>query len=150
MEIIANLQYKVIDAKKTYEVRHPVLRKNLPLSSCYMELDDDVSTIHLGGFIKKKMVAVLSILINPKYSNYQTPNAQVRGMAVLNKYQSKGIGINMLTEAEKKINKHRINLIWLNARIDAVDFYKKCGFSIIGKKFRLEYGGEHFKMIKKL
>ena len=54
MEIIANLQYKVIDAKKTYEVRHPVLRKNLPLSSCYMELDDDVSTIHLGGFIKKK------------------------------------------------------------------------------------------------
>ena len=55
MEIIANLQYKVIDAKKTYEVRHPVLRKNLPLSSCYMELDDDVSTIHLGGFIKKKI-----------------------------------------------------------------------------------------------
>ena len=106
MEIIANLQYKVIDAKKTYEVRHPVLRKNLPLSTCYMELDDDVSTIHLGGFIKKKMVAVLSILINPKYSNYQTPNAQVRGMAVLNKYQSKGIGINMFTEAEKKINKH--------------------------------------------
>ena len=51
---------------------------------------------------------------------------------------------------QKKINKHRINLIWLNARIDAVDFYKKCGFSIIGKKFRLEYGGEHFKMIKKL
>ena len=32
---------KKINAEKTFQIRHPILRKGLPLDSCKFENDDD-------------------------------------------------------------------------------------------------------------
>ena len=44
----------------------------------------------------------------------------------------------------------KCDIIWCNARIIALDFYKSLGFKINGKEFNIKDIGPHFKMWKSL
>ncbi|MBJ33889.1 MAG: GNAT family N-acetyltransferase [Flavobacteriaceae bacterium] len=137
------MQFKQIKATATYTVRHSVLRKGLPLSSCTFDRDEDNSTIHLGAFLENRAIGILTLLTNTK-------NVQIRGMAVLEKFQGKGIGKQLIAHAENLVHGRNICTIWMNARRIAVPFYKRCGYRKQGDAFELPYGGTHFKMIKSL
>ena len=39
-------------------------------------------------------------------------------------------------------------LVWCNARVKAIDFYKKQGFTIHGDKFDIPLIGAHYMMYK--
>lgn len=136
-----NIQFKLLSAAETYAVRHPVLRNGLPESSCAFDRDDMPTTIHLGAIVGGKLVGVLSLLPNETA-------VQLRGMAVLETYQGKGIGKRMLQKAEELVHDRGMPSIWMNARLIAIPFYKACGYQQTGTKFVLPYGGEHYKMIK--
>ena len=43
-----------------------------------------------------------------------------------------------------------MSLIWCNSRINVIDFYKKNKFKEIGKKFSINFLGDHKKLIRKL
>ncbi|MAW16832.1 MAG: GNAT family N-acetyltransferase [Flavobacteriaceae bacterium] len=137
------MQFKQIKATATYTVRHSVLRKGLPLSSCTFDRDEDNSTIHLGAFLENRAIGILTLLTNTK-------NVQIRGMAGLEKFQGKGIGKQLIAHAENLVHGRNICTIWMNARRIAVPFYKRCGYRKQGDAFELPYGGTHFKMIKSL
>lgn len=119
------------------------MRKGLPLSSCTFDRDEDNSTIHLGAFLENRAIGVLTLLTNTK-------NVQIRGMAVLEKFQGKGIGKQLISHAENLVYGRNFCTIWMNARRIAVPFYKRCGYRKQGDAFELPYGGTHFKMIKSL
>lgn len=119
------------------------MRKGLPLSSCTFDRDEDNSTIHLGAFLENRAIGILTLLTNTK-------NVQIRGMAVLEKFQGKGIGKQLIAHAENLVHGRNICTIWMNARRIAVPFYKRCGYRKQGDAFELPYGGTHFKMIKSL
>ena len=53
---------KSISAKDTFTVRHPVLRPDRPIEDCYFELDNHVSSLHLGIEFNGEIIAVLSAL----------------------------------------------------------------------------------------
>ena len=62
-----------------------------------------------------------------------------------------GFGSSLLKEIEiKLLKKHKKVVIWCNARVESVNFYKKNNFIIIGKQFYINDIGNHFRMIKKL
>ena len=46
---------KKINAEKTFQIRHPILRKGLPLDSCKFENDDDENSIHLCAIENNKL-----------------------------------------------------------------------------------------------
>lgn len=138
-----NIQFKQIKAAATYTVRHPVLRKGLSLSSCAFDRDEDNSTIHLGAYLENKAIGVLTLLTNNK-------DVQLRGMAVLETFQGKGIGKQLIAHAENLTQGHNICSLWMNARRIAIPFYERCGYRKQGDAFELPYGGTHFKMIKNL
>lgn len=75
---------------------------------------------------------------------------QLRGMAVLPEYRSKGVGAQLLEAAEKYARSKEINTLWFNARIKAVAFYERNGYLKKGGSYEIEGVGTHYFMLKKL
>jgi GNAT superfamily N-acetyltransferase len=141
---------KKIKASETFEVRHPVLRKGKPIESCHFEGDDLLTTLHCGLFEDEKLLGVISVFENDNPLFDIKNQAQIRGMAILENYQGKGFGKLLVTHCEKKLKLQNKSVIWFNARVNAVDFYKKMGYITIGNPFEIFDVGLHYVMYKKL
>lgn len=76
--------------------------------------------------------------------------AQIRYMAVTEKYQRKAIGGQLMAAMEKHALDSDCHNILLDAREAAVDFYKKQGYQVTAKSYRLFGEIQHFQMSKKL
>jgi ribosomal protein S18 acetylase RimI-like enzyme len=141
---------KKISAESTFSVRNPVLRPNLPVETCRFEGDNLPSTSHFGFFIEEKLTGIVSVFakINDNWPNQK--QIQVRGMAVLHDFQKQGIGDKLMQHAIAIANENKTELIWFNARKNAVPFYEKLGFHIKGTAFEIEGVGTHFLMYRLL
>ena len=137
---------KKITTEATFSVRNPVLRPNLPVESCRFEGDQLPSTVHLGYFDQEKLVGIVSVF---EKANANWPNSsqiQIRGMAVLEDFQKTGIGEKLIQTVIKEASNNKTELIWFNARKNAVPFYEKLGFHIYGTAFEIEGVGTHYLM----
>ncbi len=135
-----------ITAIETFLVRNPVLRAGKPIQSCIFLGDDLKTTSHFGFFIDEKMVGVSSLFQEKNKLFDLEKQFQIRGMAVLENFQKKGIGNKLVKYIENHLETE--TLIWFNARIIAVDFYEKLGYQIIGNSFEIDEIGKHFVMCK--
>ena len=82
---------KSINANDTYSVRHPVLRPERPIEECYFELDNHLSSLHLGMEFNGEIIAVLSAL-PIKCENFpDLISMRLRGIAKLHAFQMKVI-----------------------------------------------------------
>ena len=140
---------KKITAEETYSVRLPVLRKGKSLASCHFEDDDLETTLHLGLYLDQKLVGIIS-LFDKSNPNFQEKNqCQIRGMAVLENQRKKDFGKALLKHCEKECKKQDVDLIWFNARMQAIGFYEKMGYQKTGTPFDIPDVGEHIVMFKK-
>ena len=142
------LQIKEISAQETFPIRLEVLRKNIPLPYEFNG-DFDSDTIHLGAFENGKLIAVSSYM-KASHKNFEGNQYQLRGMATLTEYQGFGAGKLMLEKAVQILKEKNTAILWCNARVAAVDFYKKQGFQTFGEKFEISLVGEHYVMLKEL
>ena len=71
-------------------------------------------------------------------------------MAILNEFQGKGLGHQILHFGEQLLKKKNTKIVWCNAREVALNFYSKNGYEIIGRPFNVESIGLHFIMYKVL
>ena len=85
-----------------------------------VKIEGDRSAMHYGYFINNKLVGTASLFI-------KSIPFQIRKVAVLPEYQSKGIGSRLIKEISNSIDEE----IFLNARIDKIEFYKKLNFQEI-------------------
>lgn len=140
---------KEITAKETWPVRHPVLRKGRPLEDVYMEADEKETTFHLGIFHKNNIVGVASFMddVNPAFNGVQ---ARLRGMAVLPEFRKKGLAELILKKGEEILKEKGATLLWFNARIIALNFYKNLGYETVGPEFDIPLVGPHYVMKKQL
>lgn len=141
---------KEISAEETYPVRHPILRAGKPLNTCAFNGDDLETTVHLGIFNKNTVIGVASIMKTSNDLFTETLQYQLRGMAVLQEFQGKKLGKMLLEHGEDLLQERNIELIWCNARIIAVNFYKRNGYKITGDPFEIDEIGTHYKMYKTL
>lgn len=137
-----------ITAVETHALRLEILRVDIPLPFTF-ESDEDSSTFHLGTYSGVELVGVSSFMKSDA-NLFKEPQYQLRGMATKTSHQGRGVGKKMLQEAEEKILKLGVSILWCNAREEAVLFYKKQGFKIIGIPFEIKYIGTHFTMFKSL
>ena len=73
---------------------------------------------------------------------------QLRGMAILEEYQSAGFGKLLIEEVFNFIQLQQTELLWFNARESAVPFYEKLGCTKKGASFEIPEIGLHFLMYK--
>ncbi len=142
------MKIKKISAKETYPLRLEILRKNIPLPYEFSD-DFDAETFHLGVFKDRKLIAVSSYM-KANNPNFKGTQYQLRGMAALNEYQGFGAGKLMLQEAFLILTELKIDCLWCNARVIAVDFYEKFGLQTFGEKIELKFVGDHYVMFKYL
>ncbi len=73
---------------------------------------------------------------------------RLRGMATMPDVRGLGYGRQLLELCFEHIQHHGSDLLWCNARIGALEFYKRLGFTTIGPEFDIEGIGGHFVMWK--
>ncbi|MFC6097010.1 GNAT family N-acetyltransferase [Flavobacterium qiangtangense] len=139
---------KEIPALETFSVRHPVLRPEKNIETCHFDGDNLESTRHFGLFIDDELAGVASLFKSNSDLFQEKEQFQLRGMAVLEKFQKKGIGESLVKYAEENAKSRSGKLIWFNAREVAVRFYEKMGYQIIGEPFDIGDIGKHFVMYK--
>jgi predicted GNAT family N-acyltransferase len=142
------IRIKNISAIETYEIRKDVLRENSSLTE-KMDGDFDIGTIHLGAFINSELGCVATFMQHQ--SNYfKGSQYRLRGMATHREQQHQGLGKKMLSEAERILLDQNVNILWCNARVFALEFYKSCGYKVIGEEFEVHLVGPHYVMYKEL
>ncbi len=142
-------QLKEISAKETWPVRHPVLRKGRPLEDVYMEADEQTSTFHLGMFHNNDIIGVASFM-DDSHDGFTGAQYRLRGMAVLPEYRRKGIAELLLKKGEALLKEKGKTLLWFNARVVALQFYKNLGYQVDGTLFDIPKVGPHYRMKKQL
>ena len=144
------MEIKKISSSATYPVRHEVLRKGKTIETCQFKGDDDENTVHFGLYQKEQLIGIISIFKEPSILFSEKNQFQIRGMAVLEEFQGKGFGAELVKAAENYCINQNVDLIWFNAREKAVPFYKKLDYTSIGDSFLIPDVGIHFAMYKKI
>lgn len=138
------IKIKNISAQETYKIRLAVLRKNIDLPYKFKE-DELENTFHLGAFYNNKLVGIASFMQN-RIDVVNGEQYQLRGMATLPEVRGMGAGRLLIEEAKRILKVKGIDVLWCNARKEAVGFYKSLNFVTIGKEFEVQKVGPHFKM----
>lgn len=139
---------KEIDALATYDVRHPVLRKDRPVADCAFDGDNLATTFHLGIYYKNGLVGVATFLASPNNSFSENNQYQLRGMAILDEFQKKGYGEQLLKKGEAILHTKNVSRLWFNAREIAVSFYQRLDYHTSGSVFDIPNIGNHYVMTK--
>lgn len=145
---MSKIEVKKITYLDTFPVRSAVLRIGKPIETCFFLGDDAEDTTHFGLFNDEKLIGVASVF-NAKNENFdKNIQFQLRGMAVLNDYQGLGFGNLILDEVCNFVETKSAEVLWFNARENAVTFYQNFGFSVHGDSFEIPEVGTHFVMFK--
>jgi N-acetylglutamate synthase-like GNAT family acetyltransferase len=128
-----------------YNLRYEILRKpwNQPKSSTKDEWEN--KSIHMLMLDENnKPVACGRLQINSK------DEGQIRSMAVKDEMQGKGLGKLIIQYIEDKAKELSLKTIMLDARENAVKFYERCGYKVVGDSYLLFGLIRHYKMEKHL
>jgi len=137
---------KKVSANYIKKFRIIALYKSNQRKFAFYKEDSRKTTEHFLLFKNKEVVSGLTLIKEVEFNKYQ-----IRGMFTLKKFREIGYGSKLLKKVElDNLNKSKSSLIWCNARIDAVDFYKKNNYKVVGKKFLIKNIGLHYRMEKKL
>ncbi|WP_282121709.1 GNAT family N-acetyltransferase [Algibacter mikhailovii] len=146
----SNYNIKLINSEETHAVRHPILRAGQPKKSCIFEGDNLETSVHLGIYIHDEIIGVCSFFKNYNKNILIANQYQLRGMAILKNFQGKGLGSKMLNYGEKLLKGKQTEIIWCNARENALGFYKQLDYNTIGAPFDIASIGIHYIMFKNL
>ena len=142
------MDVKKVTAKDIRPLRNLVLRPNLPIETTYYDLDDDINTFHLASIMDNTIISI-GTFYPENDIELQTKNGyRLRGMATHPKFRRKSAATKLMKESFVLLKEKKCDILWCNARLVAVEFYKSLGFKIIGKIFDIPSIGPHYKMYK--
>ena len=141
-----------LNATDTYPIRQQVLIPDHDPKKVKFESDDDDDiSFHLGAFEDSKLVSVASFFYerNPLFKDQH--QYQLRGMATLPEFQGRGLSSELLNMAFPIIKQNFCTLLWCNARLTAVGYYEKVGFTKFDENvFEISGIGPHILMYKNI
>ena len=139
-----------VDADKIRCLRHTELRKGQDFSTTSYLKDYEIDTFHIACILDYKIVTCATFYPE-KSIKIKSDNAyRLRGMATDSRFTRKGYASNLMGESFKELKKRDCDMVWCNARLVAVDFYKSVGFKITGELFDIEGIGPHYYMYKEI
>lgn len=140
-----------LQAADTYPIRSQVLRDGKPAEFCVFDGDLEPETRHWGAFVHERLVGICSLIRRSSpLEPLAQPSVQLRGMAVLPDLRSLGLGARLLMHSEQYLRENEVFLLWMNARLNAVEFYRRNGYRKKGTMFEVKGIGPHYYMYKYL
>jgi predicted GNAT family N-acyltransferase len=135
-------------------LRHKVLRPGMDRSAAIFPGDDAPSAIHIAALSPTNQVLCCATMHDEPYTEPNSPPVpswRLRGMATEPAWQATGLGHRVLLLAEQLTQQsRRTSLLWCNARLPALAFYKANGWQTRGQQYLIPTAGPHFTMIKPL
>jgi predicted GNAT family N-acyltransferase len=125
-ELASMLFIEQITPHLTWQLRRDVLYPGEYKHN--MEMEEDNHGYHFGAFKDNKLVAVVSLF---KHSD----DWQFRKFAVSADMQKTGVGTQLLNYITNLVVQEHGTRLWCNARLSAVGFYERFGFTQTGKIF---------------
>ena len=126
------------------DFRWEVLRKPLKMSHIPLKDNLEEASIHLMGVTSEgKILACGRLHLNT------SEEAQIRYMGVSEDLRRSGIGSKMIKKLEEEAINQGANQIMLNARENAVAFYKSLGYFEVGP-YESDIQIPHTRMEKKI
>lgn len=124
------------------DLRYKILREpwNQPLATARDSLEDRSINAYIED--NGKVIACGRLQEN------EGKVGQIRYMAVDEEYQGRGLGKLIVTELENQAKKNSFHTIELQARENAVEFYKSQGYRVKEKSFLLWGIIQHYLMYK--
>jgi GNAT superfamily N-acetyltransferase len=135
-------------AAEVVDVRHRILRQGRPRATAIFPGDERPDTRHWVAERDGRIVGVVTVLPAPMPEPHPTlteiPELQLRGMAVLEEEQGRGVGARLLEAVHRAVARP----MWCNARIAVVGFYERYGWRAVGETFDIAGVGEHRRMFR--
>lgn len=123
-----------LDADAVHDLRRRVLRDGDRDGELDWAGDRDPTTIHLGVVDPAgSVLAVSTWLRTPCPLHPSEPAVQLRGMATDPAHTGTGLGSMLLAEGLRRASD--IGLVWANARVTAIAFYERHGWTATGPEF---------------
>ncbi|MDC0204344.1 GNAT family N-acetyltransferase [Flavobacteriales bacterium] len=144
------VEIKKVDADKVRLLRHSELRKGQDFSTTSYLRDYDEGTFHMACIVDNKIVTCATFYSETSIKIKSDNAYRLRGMATDFNFQRKGYASDLMSESFKELKKRDCDMVWCNARLVAVDFYKSVGFKITGELFDIVGIGPHYYMYKKM
>ena len=137
-----------VDADEILPLRAKELRIGQPVDSARFPEDHLPDTLHFGAYSDTELVGCVTLILS---TSAPLRKWQLRGMATRSGQRLQGVGRTLLQFAESHLQQHYPgSQIWCNARIGAIPFYRKMGFTVCSDPFEIEGIGVHHKMEKTL
>ena len=150
MAILLKAEIHKVSADRIRPLRHKELRKGECFSTTSYLRDDDNETFHMAC-IKEGEIAACATFY-PEFSEkiFAVNAYRLRGMATASHLQRQGYATDLMKASFQELQDINCDMLWCNARLIAVDFYKSMGFKIVGELFNIEGIGAHYYMYKKV
>ena len=139
-----------VGSQEIRSLRHSVLRTGKPFSTTKYDKDQDKDTFHLSIIEAEKIIACATFYPEKTKKNKSENPYRLRGMATDKKFRRRGDGKLVMEESFKKLKEKKCDVIWCNARLIAIDFYRALGFETKGRMFNIGDIGPHYYMFKVL
>jgi GNAT superfamily N-acetyltransferase len=124
-------------------LRRDELRPGRPLDAAHFPGDHDPATRHLGAFFRNAEENVGCASFMP--SAFRDAPFQLRGMATRADVVRRGIGAALLAFAGGLFPDG--TRFWCNARLAAVPFYRRMGWTVVSAEFDIPTVGLHVAMV---
>jgi GNAT superfamily N-acetyltransferase len=140
------MDIRTIRAEEAQPLRAAILRPGLAPEASVYPLDDEEESLHMGAFEGDELVTVASIFHEPPTGETQAQAWRLRGMVTLPRMQRRGYGRAVLMRCIAHIARRDATLLWCNARLDAVDFYRTLKFETEGGEQKTTRGTAFIRM----
>lgn len=137
------VDYLSEEHQQTVSLRNKILREPIGLQYSEQDLEDEKEAQHVACFLDDKLVGACF------YIPYKKDTIKLRQMAVDSSIQKQGIGRILIEYVENLAKNEGYTHIYLDARKEALYFYQKLGFQLIGDEF-IEVGIPHYEMLKNI
>ena len=123
-----------IDATDTHDLRRRVLRSGISNTVLVWPGDDEVTTLHLGIRDEHGAVVAISTWLARPAPNGEVAT-QLRGMATDPERLGRGLAGALLVAGASAATSRGHHVVWANARVSALGFYERAGWTAQGPVF---------------
>jgi predicted GNAT family N-acyltransferase len=103
--------------------------------------------VHLGAFDGDRLVGIASLYREDRPGG-PAGGWRLRGMATEPDARGAGFGAALLAGSVEHAAAAGGSEVWCNARMPAVDFYRRAGFAVVSEEFEIDGIGPHVVMAR--
>ena len=150
-----HLTTALITAAQTQPLRHAFLWPHLASASdCVLAADGLSSTFHMGCFSSGELVGIATLVAQHwdalPDARPAEPQMRLRAMATHINCRGHNVGSVIIKAVLGELYTCKKDWVWCDARVSAIGFYDRVGWSVDSKVYEVEHVGRHQRAFRRI